>query len=244
MDSPIIRQKDVNNYPCPRCGADRSCQFRYREQWCKKCGHIKTGIKRDARTEKECLVCGKEILIPRCLMTVKKFCSIDCRIKWQRRNFVEKVLLTKEQKSAILRKAHLGYKMPQSQKDKIRKALKGKSCKANIGKSPWNKGLKLASISPKREDDYRMRKLFRSRIQTQVFERDNYTCQICGVRGVKLQVDHIQSWSEYVELRFNLDNCRTLCQGCHYQITFGKLMPLTVKAWGHNFKYVERGGLP
>lgn len=58
---------------------------------------------------------------------------------------------------------------------------------------------------------------------------------MCGQRGVALQVDHIQPWAEYVELRFDINNCRTLCQGCHYQITFGKPIPSNVRAWGHNF---------
>lgn len=75
---------------------------------------------------------------------------------------------------------------------------------------------------------------FRQTMQKQIFERDDYTCQLCGVRGVDLQVDHIQSWAEYVELRFSMDNCRTLCAKCHYKITFGKEMPETVKGWGHN----------
>lgn len=80
---------------------------------------------------------------------------------------------------------------------------------------------------------------FRNTIQKLVLERDNYTCQMCGVRGVVLQVDHIQSWKDYVELRFDINNCRTLCQKCHYKITFGKEMPEDIKTWGHNFKQIE-----
>ena len=80
---------------------------------------------------------------------------------------------------------------------------------------------------------------FRKYIQKKVFERDNYTCQICDEQGGKLQVDHIQSWAEYVELRFNIENCRTLCQECHYEITFKKPMPQTIKTWGHNLKYYK-----
>lgn len=78
---------------------------------------------------------------------------------------------------------------------------------------------------------------FRMEMQKLVFERDNYTCQLCG-SNKDLQVDHIQRWSEYVELRFSMDNCRTLCARCHYRITFGKPMPDNLKAWGHNLKHV------
>jgi len=81
---------------------------------------------------------------------------------------------------------------------------------------------------------------FRDEIQKLVLERDNYTCQICGERGGKLQVDHIQSWAEYVDLRFDINNCRTLCMSCHYKITFGREMPENITTWGHNLS--KRGG--
>lgn len=77
------------------------------------------------------------------------------------------------------------------------------------------------------------RNRFRWEIQKKVFERDNYTCQTCGKRGGTLHVDHIQEWSEYVELRFQIDNCRTLCRKCHYKITFGKPMNEDSK-WGYS----------
>lgn len=89
-------------------------------------------------------------------------------------------------------------------------------------------------------ENYIERRRFQRQIQKQVFERDNYTCQLCNQKGGDLQVDHIQSWAEYVEQRFNMENCRTICAKCHYKITFGKPMPPTVKAWGHN---LLKGGL-
>lgn len=95
----------------------------------------------------------------------------------------------------------------------------------------------------KKDADTRERARFRSKVQKQVLKRDDYTCQLCGKRGCALQVDHIQSWEKYAELRFNMDNCRTLCQKCHYKITFGKPMPKGVKAWGHNLKHKLKGNL-
>lgn len=56
-----------------------------------------------------------------------------------------------------------------------------------------------------------------------VFERDDYTCQICGVRGgVELNADHIKPFAYFPELRFELSNGRTLCVDCHKQTeTYG-----------------------
>ncbi len=48
-----------------------------------------------------------------------------------------------------------------------------------------------------------------------VFKRDDFTCQICGARGVYLQADHIKPFAFFPELRFELSNGRTLCKFCH-----------------------------
>lgn len=66
-----------------------------------------------------------------------------------------------------------------------------------------------------------------------VFERDNYTCTWCDVKGgwnkeqkkkINLNADHIKRFALHPELRFSLDNGRTLCEDCHKTAgTFGRL---------------------
>ena len=55
-----------------------------------------------------------------------------------------------------------------------------------------------------------------------VFDRDDFICQICMKRGGDLHADHINGWVDYPELRFDLENGRTLCVSCHQAITWGK----------------------
>ena len=48
-----------------------------------------------------------------------------------------------------------------------------------------------------------------------VYERDDFTCQECGSRGVRLNAHHIKSWRKHPDLRFAISNGITLCESCH-----------------------------
>jgi len=48
-----------------------------------------------------------------------------------------------------------------------------------------------------------------------IFERDNFTCQICDKTGGDLNADHIKPFSLFPNLRFEINNGRTLCVPCH-----------------------------
>jgi hypothetical protein len=51
-----------------------------------------------------------------------------------------------------------------------------------------------------------------------VFERDNFKCRICGIKGKKIQAHHLDGWNWCKEKRFDINNGITLCCGknsCH-----------------------------
>lgn len=137
----------------------------------------------------KCHECGIPYYIkPSCLLRTK-YCSSVCRIK----NF------------AIGRKP--GFKLNDTQ------ILRLKIMAASrVGdKSPnWKGGNSRGYKTGYYSKEY---KQWRS----DVFLRDNYTCQICGITGNKtyLTAHHIKSFAHYPELRFSLDNGMTLCEPCH-----------------------------
>jgi len=47
------------------------------------------------------------------------------------------------------------------------------------------------------------------------FKRDNFTCQVCGGIGGNILAHHLNNFSDFVELRFAIDNGITLCKSCH-----------------------------
>ncbi|MBQ8570248.1 MAG: HNH endonuclease [Kiritimatiellae bacterium] len=51
--------------------------------------------------------------------------------------------------------------------------------------------------------------------RTAVYERDDYTCQCCGTRGNKLNAHHINSFADYPDIRYDVDNGITMCVKCH-----------------------------
>ena len=112
-----------------------------------------------------------------------------------------------------------GKKLSKEQKEKIRIAMTGKkrspeTCKrmseSHKGEKSylWRGGITPLNHNIRNSLEY---KLWRK----SVFERDNWTCIWCKIRGKKLNADHIKPFAYYPELRFAIDNGRTLCETCH-----------------------------
>lgn len=66
------------------------------------------------------------------------------------------------------------------------------------------------SAEGRRSDEYK-------KWRKSVFERDNYTCQLCGDRGVKLNAHHKKPYAFFHDLRYTVANGITLCVPCHME---------------------------
>lgn len=110
-----------------------------------------------------------------------------------------------------------GRKFSQETKDKISRALTGirrnNEHLRGANNHNWRGG-----TTPERTKIWKSREYQEWR--TAVFTRDNYTCQDCGTSSavgnpVTLNADHIKPFALHPELRFKVNNGRTLCLPCH-----------------------------
>ena len=128
-----------------------------------------------------------------------------------------------------------GKKLSEETREKISEKLKGreksveerkKLSESQRGEKHWN--WKGGTYGTERQ---RIMKRMEYRLwRKSVFERDNYTCIWCFKRGGILNADHIKPFAYYPELRFTIDNGRTLCRSCH----------IKTDTWGSNKKSEEQ----
>ena len=110
-------------------------------------------------------------------------------------------------------------KQPVTDETKIRlsESHTGLKYPANTGEKHWNwqGGITSSNERARKSAEY---KAWRKN----VFTRDNYTCQICGVRGGELHADHVVPFAVDPSKRFDVENGRTLCAKCHRETdTYG-----------------------
>lgn len=175
-----------------------------------------------------CGNCNKQMLYNKIhKRTNKKFCCFDCSQAFRKKGISEthRQNISKAKVNKPLSEYHK-LRLSQAKKGKpILHLLKNKEevrkkiSKALLGKpQPWNRGVNHPNYKDGgigySERVQAMGKLEYKNWRREVFKRDNYTCQICGGKG-RIEADHIKSWRDYPELRYDLNNGRTLCKSCH-----------------------------
>lgn len=160
---------------------------------------------------------------------------------------------------AVGHKTNLGKKLPNAGFSKgntpwnkgtrLPEDYRKKLSMAHVGQSAWNKGKGLR----KKFSDLQEYKLWR----TSVYQRDCFTCQICGKLGGRLNAHHIFPISLFPKMVFEIDNGKTLCLPCHKLTdSFGlaacnkrrelqeRLSKLTCsEAWAETLRNVQRLGV-
>lgn len=163
-----------------------------------------------------CPTCG-EVFVPRYPRKSRRFCSRSCAAKAQPPREAPPTSFKKGRVpwNKGLVGYRKGYKHSEETKERIRIANSGE-------RGPNWKGGRSA-------EHERLRKSGRyAAWRVAVFERDNYTCQSCGERSSKgnrivLHADHIKPFALFPDLRFDIDNGRTLCEPCHRKTpTYGR----------------------
>lgn len=198
---------------------------------------------RTIQQNKICLICSKKF-IPKNSQIKRgggKFCSSDCYFKslkgkepWNKgKKGLQKMSEDTKRKMSLAGKGRIfseehrkklsisitGRVLSEETKRKIglKSSLKTMSDENRIKLSKMYKGEKShwwkGGIT---KEIRRLRNCLEYKLWREaIFKRDDYTCIWCNKRGVTLNADHIKPFAYFPELRFAIDNGRTLCVDCH-----------------------------
>ena len=180
-----------------------------------------------------CLVCGKSFERCRYQKDRAKFCSRKCRVIW----VGDKNHLLAESKKVekVCQLCGKKYLVEKWREKKTKYCSQTCQISANIRcgekNNLWQGGITPINRRIRTSSEYKNWRRI-------IFERDDYTCQICGKRGVNLRANHIKKFSDYPELRFEFNNGITICSDCDLRWVLWH-----EPEWGHWFRLLPNWSL-
>ena len=192
---------------CNKCSA---VIWNRKSGFCQKCSPFTGRYKRTQKIKgkmsqtRKALFASGELKHPKGMLGKKHTEEVKKRIteSLKKRVFNDEALYRKRLSIALT-----GHKHSQETKDKI--AARARIRLSIPENNPaWKGGITPINLKIRNSKEYT---LWRSAI----FERDNYTCVWCTKHGGYLEADHIKPFAYFPELRFAIDNGRTLCRPCH-----------------------------
>lgn len=182
---------------------------------CQQC-HTPFIIKRNRKkTAKYCsLTCGGEAKTSFYLLRRKEFICIECSEIFYHKPTGKYPYCSSKCRASGVGKQRIGIPMSTEACQNMSKAQIGKPKFSMRGNKHWN-WMGGKSKTTKTARNIFMQTLEYKIWRRTIFERDNYTCQKCGVHGGTLNADHIKPYAYFPALRLDVDNGRTLCVSCH-----------------------------
>lgn len=188
------------------------------------------------KLDRKCLFCNGEIFVLLySQVNRKKLCSRSCSSKYKcikNTGFSFKGRnhsLESKAKMSLVRKGFIPYNKGKhiTHSGSFKKGVGSRRCLDKLPRGEkshlWKGGISPLNKLIRGSSEYK-------KWRELVFERDNYTCQNCKIRGGELHPDHIKPFSLFPELRFEISNGRTLCASCHRK----------TNTWGVKIRFVTR----
>lgn len=146
-----------------------------------------------------CAQCGDPF--SRFYATDCKYCSQACQQAAKRK---ERVALTCVQCGE-----------PFTVEPSVARINKPKFCSFACQSKSREKGADTTGLNKRSERTVLMQRAEYIAWRIAVFERDEYTCQMCGTQKPQFNAHHIKSFKSHPVLRFDVNNGQTLCVPCH-----------------------------